>query len=175
MATIDEVNSQLEIYYSMKEDARKYESELFKKYRKENPGKIGEKDHYLCDEWSEVCKKIRERKEIADVFYRRGWQPVIGEGATLHFYTDAHAYTIISVSKSGQSFKMQRDKAVRLNDPEFIPGGFAGHCTNNNSIRYNYEKDEKGYALTVRRCKRNWSTNKQRVSMGRSEHYDYNF
>jgi hypothetical protein len=99
----------------------------------------------------------------------------VGDGATLIHYTDRTAYTIIG--KTAKSLTLQRDRAKRLTDPVIVPGGFAGHCTNNNDIKYEYSPDPKGQIV-----KAHWSEKKQRyfvqgtpVSAGRSEFYDYNF
>ena len=129
---------------------------------------------YKSKEWSEACRESSKLKERARKLVR-DFTPVVGEGATLHWYTDANAFTIISVSASGKSFKMQQDEAIRKTDPEFIPGGFAGHCVNNHSIEYDYNRDTEGTVRTVRMTKRGWMSKGQRVSSGRHEHYDYNF
>lgn len=73
-----------------------------------------------------------------------------------------------------------RDKATLNPDfkPEFIPGGFAAHCTNQSEQSYTYEPDEKGEVTTF-----HWSDKFQRygqpgnltLSKGRHEFYDYNF
>ena len=103
-------------------------------------------------------------------------EAVIGAGATVVLYTDRQAHTIIA--KTAQTITLQRDKVTRLTDPVIVPGGFAGHCTNNNDIEYSYEPDSNG-SIT----KAHWSEKKQaylvgghlRVIEGRHEFYDYNF
>jgi hypothetical protein len=134
----------------------------------------GSADNPGSSEWSEACRKSSELEKKAELIVR-DFTPVVGDGATLHWYTDANAFTIISVSKSGKSFKMQQDTATRLTKPEFITGGFAGHCVNNHGIQYSYEPNPQGTIRTVRMTKKGWKTNNQRVTHGRSEHYDYNF
>lgn len=103
----------------------------------------------------------------------------VGMGATVHFYSDAHAYTIIKVSKSKKQITIQRDTATLSKDfkPEFIVGGFAGHCTNQSEQTYTYERNEDGEVYVFR-----WSEKKQRyvykhlnLSGGRRQFYDYNF
>jgi len=132
-------------------------------------------DLYLHPEWREICTKT-DKMETEARNLVRDFTPVVGEGATLHFYTDAHAFTIISVSKSGKSFKMQRDTATRLDDPITIIGGFSGHTVNNRNIRYSYEQNTDGGVIEVRMTQRGWKHRAtQTVTSGRGEFYDYNF
>jgi hypothetical protein len=103
----------------------------------------------------------------------------VGDGVTMHMYSDAHAGTIVKVTKT--SVTVQRDKAKM--DPNFKPefevGGFAGHCTNQDKQVYTYEQDPNGQTTTFR-----WSAKygqfrngKMGTSLtkGRREFYDYNF
>ena len=129
----------------------------------------------------------------------------IGDGATEIMYSDRKAGTIIAISKNGKKVTFQRDVATRLTKPEFIPGGFAGHCTNNDAIEYSYAPDPDGYTTTyslrtlyasggyiitkakydpsnpVHTFRQRWvrvgesARGGQSLSEGRHEHYDYNF
>lgn len=102
----------------------------------------------------------------------------VGDGVTVNLWSDRHAATVIKVTKS--TVTVRRDKATLNPDfkPEWIPGGFAGHCTNQDEQTYTYEPDEKGTQYTFR-----WSRKYQRygqpgdltLSKGRHEFYDYNF
>lgn len=102
----------------------------------------------------------------------------VGDGATGVVYTDSHAFTIIKVTPS--TITVQRDKVTRLTEPEIIPGGFMGHCVNNDRIEYSYEADPDGDIVVC-----HWSnklghyTGKSRgyrsFIAGRYEHHDYNF
>jgi|LSQX01.1.fsa_nt_gb hypothetical protein len=105
----------------------------------------------------------------------------VGDGITGHMYSDAHAFTVIRVSPSGKTFWAQRDKAKLKKNwkPEIAPGGFVGHCTNQDSQDYDYEPDPNGSIIQCR-----WSQKKQcfqclnryrGISGGRWEFYDYNF
>lgn len=101
----------------------------------------------------------------------------VGDGITLCYYSDRKAYTIIR--RTAKTITIQRDKAI-LNPnfkPEFIQGGFAGTCINQNEQEYIYERDENGRTLTLR-----WSDKygkfvckEANVRNGRHEFYDYNF
>ena len=104
----------------------------------------------------------------------------VGDGVTVHLYSDAHAYTVIKVTKC--SITVQRDTATIDPNfkPEFVTGGFAGHCTNQSEQTYTYERNPEGNVETYR-----WSTKNNRyqgggdgsiiVTKGRHEFYDYNF
>lgn len=114
--------------------------------------------------------------------------PVVGAGVSICGYSDRHACSIIEVSKSGKSIKVQRDKAVLLNGPQsgeedalhFSPGGFCGHMSGRQ--RYSYEADPEGGVRTFSLRKNGRWVQKgesakggSRLIEGRSEHYDYNF
>ena len=102
----------------------------------------------------------------------------VGDGVTVRYWTDQEAYTIIG--KTEKTLTIQRDKATLVPEfkPEFIPGGFFAHCTNQFDQEYTYEPDPNG-----RIRKAYWSEKKKgyyvekslRVSHGRHEFYDYNF
>jgi hypothetical protein len=102
----------------------------------------------------------------------------VGDGATMHIGTDAEAYTILTVSASGKTFTMQKDRATL--DPSFKPdvslGGFVGHVNNNYDQTYDYVRDIYGVTRTVRLNKRGWIADGHfPVSTGRHAFYDYNF
>jgi hypothetical protein len=104
----------------------------------------------------------------------------VGMGATRCYYTDAHAYTIIKISKSGRKITMQRDTATLMNGKklEFAVGGFAAHCSNQECQEYKYEANPNGVVVEARLTKMGWKTKggAERVIIGsRSEFYDYNF
>lgn len=102
----------------------------------------------------------------------------VGDGATVHYYSDSDAYTIIK--RTAKTLTLRRCKAMLKPEfkPKWIPGGFVGHCTNQNEQEYDYEEDENG-----RTVKAYWSETKQGfyvegclyVTPGRREYYDYNF
>lgn len=102
----------------------------------------------------------------------------VGDGVTVNLWSDRYAATVIKVTKS--SVTVRRDKATLNPDfkPEWIPGGFAAHCTNQDEQTYTYEPNENGTEYTFR-----WSRKYQRygqpgnltLSKGRHEFYDYNF
>lgn len=102
----------------------------------------------------------------------------VGDGATVYLYSDSHAGTIVKVTKC--TVTVRRDKAILDPNfkPEIIPGGFCGHCVNQDEQSYTYEPDENGALTTV-----HWSKKYNqyglpgnlRLGKGRHEFYDYNF
>lgn len=111
----------------------------------------------------------------------------VGDGITMHSYSDSEAGTVIEVSKSGKKIKVRTDKATISPDfkPEFVEGGFAGHCTNQSEQSYTYEQDEEGgvkeYSLRTWRGIKVWTdlggspNGSSAISHGRRKFHDYNF
>lgn len=65
-------------------------------------------------------------------------------------------------------------------DPEFtphiLPGGFAGHCTNQHEQTWLFKGIDPRYPRTIRLTKKGWSLKGVRYSEGVArEFYDYNF
>ena len=106
-------------------------------------------------------------------------KPEIGQGATLCGYTDTKAYTVIAVSESGKTITIQQDKATLDPEwkPDFSPGGFAGHCSNQRSQTYTYERNPEGQSIKARLHKDGkYHSQYGKVLVGeRREFYDYNF
>jgi hypothetical protein len=101
----------------------------------------------------------------------------VGDGATVHYGSDACAFTVIAVSASGKTVMIQRDHA-KLDEsfrPDFTPGGFCGHVSNVHAQTYTYTRDRTGEIHRARLGLRGWKSNGLRVSAGRREMYDYNF
>ena len=61
--------------------------------------------------------------------------------------------------------------------PEFIVGGFAAHCTNQDEQEYDYEPNENGtiYVAHWSERKKGFYSNGLHVTPFRHEFYDYNF
>ena len=101
----------------------------------------------------------------------------VGDGATVCYWSDRHAYTIIK--RTAQSLTLQQDNATLSPEftPEFISGGFCAHCTNQHEQKYTYEPNPEGSKIIARWSKKNngfyWRG--LRVIPGRHEFYDYNF
>lgn len=88
-------------------------------------------------------------------------------GATLILYTDRQAYTIIEVDKSGNSFKMQRDRADR------VDSNGMSECQ-----KYKYTRNKDEAVCLVRKANDGqWYTKGgSKVIVGRREEYhDFSF
>lgn len=105
----------------------------------------------------------------------------VGDGVTVHGWSDSQAYTVIAVSASGRTITIQRDKATRENRDEdtFAAGGFMGHTSHGpNGQVWSYERDPEGaICKATRRRDGKWrvSHSTATVTAGRHEFYDYNF
>lgn len=98
----------------------------------------------------------------------------VGMGITLHGWSDSTPYTIIRIS--GQRIYIQEDKATRLTDPKFIPGGFSAYCTNNYEIKYDITPDPEGFQTCLYPKKNGtYYHHKKPITIGRNYFYDYNF
>lgn len=115
----------------------------------------------------------------------------LGDGVTVSVWTDCEAYTIIK--RTATTMTLQEDKATMSPNfkPEFVAGGFAGHCVNQGDQTYTYEADPAGPTIKV--SLRRWTDeegNERRlwkkvgtgkferggnVYPGRSKFHDYNF
>lgn len=98
-------------------------------------------------------------------------EPKVGMGATMVFWTDRHAYTIIDVSPDLKTIKVQRDRATRIDK-----NGMS-ECQN-----YLYNQDCAGdiQVATLRKNGRyvlkGDSMKGTYVAIGhRREYYDYSF
>ena len=124
------------------------------------------------NEWYGKCGRqmsedIRETERLILVAINRELD--VGDGVTMCLYSDKHACTVIAKTALDPNFK-----------PEFIVGGFAAHCTNQNEQKWTYERDPNG---EITKCY--WSEKlgryttggdqSVRISPGRHEFYDYNF
>lgn len=102
----------------------------------------------------------------------------IGDGVTVHLWTDSHAATVIK--KTAMTVTVRRDKATLDPNfkPEWIPGGFAAHCINQENQTYTYEEDPDGKIYTFRWSRKYGSYGTPgnfQLTKGRREFYDYNF
>ena len=164
ISSIDSVNTE----YIMQNDVIMKDFEVARKYLDQ-----GKKDLYLL-----CMRQIREKIRRFNTCYLTPANAKLGDGATVNLWSDRHAATITRVTKC--SITVRRDKAI-LNPnfkPEFIPGGFNAHCTNQNEQSYTYEQDENGMEYTFRWSKKYCSygtPGNLTLSKGRHEFYDYNF
>lgn len=141
---------------------------------------------YTLEEWSQQRDQFMEVTCNGDVldemmrpYTKMLWDGIeVGDGVTVNYYTDRHAYTVIK--RTANTLTLRRCKAVLDPDwkPIVIKLGFVGHTVNNDSQAYTYEEDEDGRILVAR-----WSEKHCRFfvhsmlscSPGRHEFYDYNY
>lgn len=102
------------------------------------------------DEWHELGGPGHERPnwEYQDEWnkLKKDWLQSleIGDRVHINMYSDVIPATIIK--RTAKSITVRHDKG-ELDPtwkPEFIVGGFAGHCTNQDSQRWNIEEDLNG-------------------------------
>ena len=106
------------------------------------------------------------------------WTPTVGGGATVCHYSDRTACTIIRITPTGKTIWMQEDTAVLDGwKPEFVSGGFSGHCVNNAEQTYQYSPNPVGPVHRASLRKDGWfrTTNREPVIPGRRHFHDYNF
>ncbi len=129
----------------------------------------------------EAAWRLRHVKRLVREFQERhlvpsGIKP--GDGVTVDLWTDGYAATVIKVTKN--TVTVRRDTAILDPNfkPEFIPGGFGGHCINQDKQAYSYRPNPDGTIYKFR-----WSNKFQSYGQpgslslrkGRHEFYDYNF
>lgn len=150
-------------------------------------------DHKIMQEFDWVYRWIRKRDMRAAAGNLRRVKRLIseyreerltpknikpGDGVTILLWSDRYAGTVTRVTKS--MVEVRRDTAIL--DPNFkpdiIPGGFVGHCINQDEQTYSYKPDPDGSIYKFR-----WSNKFQsygqpgnlRLIKGRHEFFDYNF
>ena len=102
------------------------------------------------------------------------------EYANQRGYTDIHPFEVIETRTPRK--KLIRKMSAELDaawKPEFIPGGFAGHCTNQNQQKWIYSSIEGSDIFAIRLNKRGeWKDtngNKYDIYDFPVRFYDYNF
>ncbi len=69
-------------------------------------------------------------------------------------------------------------KTVQLTDPQITTGGFAGHCSNNDKIQYNFYSNDKAKVIRMKLGKNGqWKSKygKHIIQSYPAMFYDYNF
>lgn len=118
-----------------------------------------------------------EQEEIFELRKQYYLGVEVGDGVTVRLWSDSHAYTVIK--RTPKTITIQQDKATLDPNfkPEWIPGGFAGHCTNQEEQTWTYEPNPNGEILKIRWSEKHyaWRYLDKALIMGRHEFYDYNF
>lgn len=149
----------------------------------QNPDHTAENHDALWNEFWNQCgyEWMNRIKHLESDFNRElNRELEVGDGVTMHLWSDAHACTIIG--RTAKTLTIQRDKATRDPSfkPEWVPGGFSAICTNSDEQSWTYERDPDGEIIRCHwsekdGCWRSGSDGSIRISRGRHEHYDYNF
>lgn len=133
-------------------------------------------DEYHRAIWEPETYAEREalRLKMFEEWYR---EMDVGDHAHVHLWTDSEPVTIIK--KTRTTLTVRYDKARRDPNwkPEFIPGGFSAHCTNNDEQRWIIEEDPAGRVEVFRWSKRlnAYQNNGCKLLPGWVKTYDYNF
>lgn len=99
--------------------------------------------------------------------------------ANMHGYSDVEPYEIVRVI-SEKTIEIRRLNAKLSNGwkPEILPGGFAGHCTNQHSQTYDYGHDEAAPIIRARLRKDgkyHSAYGQHRIAEAPRKFHDYNF
>ena len=71
--------------------------------------------------------------------------------ANLHMWTDVLPFEITRViSDKTMEVRAMKYKLADNEKPEFIPGGFAGHCTNQRGLKYDFETNPDSMVIRIR-------------------------
>ena len=110
------------------------------------------------------------------------FNPKVGDQAAGYYYSDVHPCTVIKRTKKFVTVQMDNYKLNKEIRPNIIPGGFAGHCTNNRELQYDITRNEKGGLMKFGlRQDGTWcqcgdsSRNPTALGKGWRAFYDYNF
>lgn len=119
-------------------------------------------------------REAAERKMFADWFHELD----VGDHAHICRYSDIDPVTVIKKTETTLTVRIDKGELDPTWKPEFVIGGFAAHCTNNDSQRWILEEDPNGEVEVFRWHKR---TNRYENSIGEKlipgwkKKYDYNF
>lgn len=104
----------------------------------------------------------------------------VGDHVTECLYSDRISYTV--VKKTAKTIVVQKDFQEIDKDkwkPEIIPGGFAGHCTNQSEQVWKVESNPNGALERFHANKNGFYKTKyssrRDVILGAHPFYDYNF
>lgn len=182
--SIDQINA--EYILSDKYIQRRYQSYLRWKNRDKSvvytvrqSGKSDNDIDETCERIAaDVLQELEEEIRQYNEYHLTPANAKVGDGATVYLYSDRHAGTIVKVTK--RFVTVRRDKATLDSSfkPEIIPGGFCGHCINQDEQSYTYEPDENGELTTVywsKKYNQYGLPGNLQLGKGRHEFFDYNF
>lgn len=87
-------------------------------------------------------------------------------------------YPWVEISRTAKTVTLAKVEVTKDPEwkPEILPGGFAGHCTNQHAQTWLFSHIDEARTVTVRQTKRGWSYKDTKYIEGQArEFYDYNF
>ena len=121
---------------------------------------------------------IREDRDNYHIIYDWFVEPITYTHANNYGYSDIHPYEIVKVVSQKtievRAMDAQLDPSWK---PEFVSGGFAGHCVNNSEQRWIFKSNPEGQVVRVRKGKNGWksSCGRHHLDQEPNRKYDYNF
>ena len=110
--------------------------------------------------------------------YTYGVEAVEYGFCNMHSWSDIYPFEIIRVV-SDKTIEVREMAADLDHDfkPKIIPGGFNGHCVNQDKQTYNYRSCPDGQVLRVRLGKKGWKSQMGRHALSTQprKFFDYNF
>jgi hypothetical protein len=101
-----------------------------------------------------------------------------GKYFTEHGYSQSYPWMVIASTPSGKTLTLAKVDVAPDPEwkPDFIPGGFCAHCTNQSDQTWLFDKVDRSHTVTIRKTKKGWARKGTRFSEDRAvEFYDYNF
>jgi hypothetical protein len=102
-----------------------------------------------------------------------------GDHITEKHWSDADTFTVLEINKRFVLAQADSRKLDPSFKPHFVPGGFAGHCTNNYEQKWVIESNPKGainkFSVGRDGTLRTKGNRKPNVILGAHPFYDYNF
>lgn len=119
----------------------------------------------------------REKQEKIDALWEAYCDGLeVGDRAHVTLYSDVEPCTVIRRTAKTITVRYDDGKLDPNWKPEFIPGGFAAHCTNQEEQVWNLFEDPNGQVETFHRRKAGWYNKSDcRLTPGWRKFYDYNF
>ena len=108
------------------------------------------------------------------------FNPKVGDQAAVYYYSDVHPCTVIKRTKKFVTVQMDNYKLNKEIRPNIIPGGFAGHCTNNQDQKWIITANPsgiitEGYLGNDNEWYEKGSNRRTIISQGWVKFHDYNF
>lgn len=133
--------------------------------------------------FTKTKKYFEGPKLYGEITWVEGSELKVGVGATLHFYSDAEAFTIVEVINDKKVVVRGCEGTLKPEwKPDIQAGGFSGHCSNNRLQQYDYKDilTAGGRVFTLRSngnwCEEGQSSKSSRLVLGRRRKFhDYNF